>query len=82
MSSGIVKNEELWPEQAGAKKRGPKPKNEPASTVDRPETLLIRQRRQQLNRIAQRAHRDRKELYIKSLEVSPLDIIFSSHSPK
>lgn len=27
------------------------------------------QRRQQLNRIAQRAHRDRKELYIKNLEV-------------
>ncbi|RKF62723.1 putative bzip-type transcription factor [Erysiphe neolycopersici] len=39
------------------KKRGPKPDSKPALT-----------RRQELNRQAQRTHRERKELYIKSLE--------------
>ncbi|RFU24062.1 hypothetical protein B7463_g12276, partial [Scytalidium lignicola] len=39
------------------KKRGPKPDSKPALT-----------RRQELNRQAQRTHRERKELYIKALE--------------
>ncbi|POS83901.1 hypothetical protein EPUL_004157, partial [Erysiphe pulchra] len=39
------------------KKRGPKPDSKPALT-----------RRQELNRQAQRTHRERKELYIKNLE--------------
>jgi hypothetical protein len=39
------------------KKRGPKPDSKPALT-----------RRQELNRQAQRTHRERKELYIKTLE--------------
>ncbi|CAM1507305.1 Fc.00g069460.m01.CDS01 [Cosmosporella sp. VM-42] len=39
------------------KKRGPKPNSKPALT-----------RRQELNRQAQRTHRERKELYIKALE--------------
>ncbi|KAF4122572.1 BRLZ protein [Geosmithia morbida] len=39
------------------KKRGPKPDSRPALT-----------RRQELNRQAQRTHRERKELYVKSLE--------------
>ncbi|KAK1764704.1 AP-1-like transcription factor [Phialemonium atrogriseum] len=40
-----------------AKRRGPKPDSKPALT-----------RRQELNRQAQRTHRERKELYIKALE--------------
>jgi len=40
------------------KRRGPKPDSKPALT-----------RRQELNRQAQRTHRERKELYIKGLEV-------------
>ncbi|EFX03638.1 eukaryotic translation initiation factor 3 subunit [Grosmannia clavigera kw1407] len=40
-----------------AKRRGPKPDSRPALT-----------RRQELNRQAQRTHRERKELYIKALE--------------
>ncbi|KAI9838634.1 MAG: hypothetical protein M1819_004948 [Sarea resinae] len=40
-----------------AKRRGPKPDSKPAAT-----------RRQELNRQAQRTHRERKELYIKALE--------------
>lgn len=40
-----------------AKRRGPKPDSKPALT-----------RRQELNRQAQRTHRERKEMYIKSLE--------------
>ncbi|CAN8098605.1 unnamed protein product [Discula destructiva] len=40
-----------------AKRRGPKPDSKPAMT-----------RRQELNRQAQRTHRERKELYIKDLE--------------
>lgn len=40
------------------KKRGPKPDSKPALT-----------RRQELNRQAQRSHRERKELYIKGLEL-------------
>nr|POF12897.1 hypothetical protein CFP56_10047 [Quercus suber] len=40
-----------------AKRRGPKPDSKPALT-----------RRQELNRQAQRTHRERKELYIKQLE--------------
>jgi hypothetical protein len=39
------------------KKRGPKPDQKPALT-----------RRQELNRQAQRTHRERKELYVKALE--------------
>ncbi|KAF1840022.1 uncharacterized protein K460DRAFT_381517 [Cucurbitaria berberidis CBS 394.84] len=39
------------------KRRGPKPDSKPATT-----------RRQELNRQAQRTHRERKELYIKALE--------------
>ncbi|SPN97141.1 uncharacterized protein DNG_00657 [Cephalotrichum gorgonifer] len=42
---------------ATPKRRGPKPDSKPALT-----------RRQELNRQAQRTHRERKELYIKSLE--------------
>ncbi|KAK4148531.1 eukaryotic translation initiation factor 3 subunit 7-domain-containing protein [Chaetomidium leptoderma] len=50
------------------KKRGPKPDSKPALT-----------RRQELNRQAQRTHRERKELYIKALEdeVLRLKEIFS-----
>ncbi|KAI9709260.1 MAG: hypothetical protein M1820_003380 [Bogoriella megaspora] len=40
-----------------AKRRGPKPDSKPALT-----------RRQELNRQAQRTHRERKEMYIKALE--------------
>ncbi|OAL07470.1 hypothetical protein IQ06DRAFT_208869 [Phaeosphaeriaceae sp. SRC1lsM3a] len=40
-----------------AKRRGPKPDSKPAMT-----------RRQELNRQAQRTHRERKEMYIKALE--------------
>ncbi|KAI9751656.1 MAG: hypothetical protein M4579_005961 [Chaenotheca gracillima] len=40
------------------KRRGPKPDSKPATT-----------RRQELNRQAQRTHRERKELYIKNLEL-------------
>merc|ERR1711915_482262 len=39
------------------KRRGPKPDSKPAMT-----------RRQELNRQAQRTHRERKEMYIKALE--------------
>ncbi|KAI8940151.1 hypothetical protein NX059_003862 [Plenodomus lindquistii] len=42
---------------AAPKRRGPKPDSKPALT-----------RRQELNRQAQRTHRERKELYIKALE--------------
>ncbi|KAK7432550.1 hypothetical protein QQZ08_000757 [Neonectria magnoliae] len=53
------------------KKRGPKPNSKPALT-----------RRQELNRQAQRTHRERKELYIKALEdeVLRLKEIFSNVS--
>ncbi|KAI5463006.1 hypothetical protein BGZ63DRAFT_180980 [Mariannaea sp. PMI_226] len=53
------------------KKRGPKPNAKPALT-----------RRQELNRQAQRTHRERKELYIKALEdeVIRLKEIFSNVS--
>ncbi|KAH7136577.1 hypothetical protein EDB81DRAFT_84739 [Dactylonectria macrodidyma] len=53
------------------KKRGPKPNSKPAMT-----------RRQELNRQAQRTHRERKELYIKALEdeVLRLKEIFSNVS--
>jgi hypothetical protein len=44
-----------------AKRRGPKPDAKPALT-----------RRQELNRQAQRTHRERKELYIKALETEVL----------
>lgn len=54
-----------------AKKRGPKPNSKPALT-----------RRQELNRQAQRTHRERKELYIKALEdeVLRLKEVFSNVS--
>ncbi|KAF3769303.1 hypothetical protein M406DRAFT_240113, partial [Cryphonectria parasitica EP155] len=54
-----------------AKRRGPKPDSKPALT-----------RRQELNRQAQRTHRERKELYIKALEdeVLRLKEIFSNVS--
>ncbi|PNY24054.1 AP-1-like transcription factor [Tolypocladium capitatum] len=45
------------PEGNPPKRRGPKPDSKPALT-----------RRQELNRQAQRTHRERKELYIKALE--------------
>ncbi|CAI6332186.1 unnamed protein product [Periconia digitata] len=45
------------------KKRGPKPDSKPALT-----------RRQELNRQAQRTHRERKEMYIKALEQEVLRI--------
>jgi hypothetical protein len=53
------------------KRRGPKPDSKPALT-----------RRQELNRQAQRTHRERKELYIKALEdeVLRLKEIFSNVS--
>ncbi|CZR35248.1 uncharacterized protein FPRO_00629 [Fusarium proliferatum ET1] len=53
------------------KKRGPKPNSKPALT-----------RRQELNRQAQRTHRERKELYIKALEdeVLRLKEVFSNVS--
>ncbi|EXF80201.1 BZIP-type transcription factor [Colletotrichum fioriniae PJ7] len=53
------------------KRRGPKPDSKPALT-----------RRQELNRQAQRTHRERKELYIKALEdeVLRLKEIFSNIS--
>ncbi|EJP63983.1 AP-1-like transcription factor [Beauveria bassiana] len=53
------------------KRRGPKPDSKPALT-----------RRQELNRQAQRTHRERKELYIKALEdeVLRLKEIYSSVS--
>lgn len=53
------------------KRRGPKPDSKPAMT-----------RRQELNRQAQRTHRERKELYIKALEdeVLRLKEIFSNIS--
>ncbi|CRJ86194.1 hypothetical protein BN1723_000090 [Verticillium longisporum] len=53
------------------KRRGPKPDSKPAMT-----------RRQELNRQAQRTHRERKELYIKALEddVLRLKEIFSNMS--
>ncbi|KAF1969021.1 hypothetical protein BU23DRAFT_582950 [Bimuria novae-zelandiae CBS 107.79] len=46
-----------------AKRRGPKPDSKPALT-----------RRQELNRQAQRTHRERKEMYIKALEQEVLRI--------
>ncbi|KAJ4402993.1 hypothetical protein N0V82_010719 [Gnomoniopsis sp. IMI 355080] len=54
-----------------AKRRGPKPDSKPAMT-----------RRQELNRQAQRTHRERKELYIKALEdeVLRLKEVFSNVS--
>ncbi|EGP91539.1 uncharacterized protein MYCGRDRAFT_66896 [Zymoseptoria tritici IPO323] len=58
---GFYKN--ITPEQKQtkdgqpAKRRGPKPDSKPALT-----------RRQELNRQAQRTHRERKEMYIKALE--------------
>ncbi|TLD28162.1 hypothetical protein PspLS_03981 [Pyricularia sp. CBS 133598] len=45
------------PDAPAPKRRGPKPDSKPALT-----------RRQELNRQAQRTHRERKELYIKALE--------------
>lgn len=53
------------------KRRGPKPDSKPAMT-----------RRQELNRQAQRTHRERKELYIKALEdeVLRLKEVFSNMS--
>ncbi|KAL5427250.1 hypothetical protein PMIN04_001522 [Paraphaeosphaeria minitans] len=45
------------------KRRGPKPDSKPALT-----------RRQELNRQAQRTHRERKEMYIKALELEVLRI--------
>lgn len=53
------------------KRRGPKPDSKPALT-----------RRQELNRQAQRTHRERKELYIKALEdeVLRLKEVFSTIS--
>ncbi|KAH8820312.1 hypothetical protein F5884DRAFT_744672 [Xylogone sp. PMI_703] len=61
MSLGFLKNltEKKTTRADGQppKKRGPKPDSKPALT-----------RRQELNRQAQRTHRERKELYIKALE--------------
>ncbi|KAG6004671.1 hypothetical protein E4U43_000699, partial [Claviceps pusilla] len=53
------------------KRRGPKPDSKPALT-----------RRQELNRQAQRTHRERKELYIKALEEEVLRLkeLFSNAS--
>ncbi|KAK6405812.1 hypothetical protein LTR95_018728, partial [Oleoguttula sp. CCFEE 5521] len=53
------------------KRRGPKPDSKPALT-----------RRQELNRQAQRTHRERKELYIKALEQEVLRLkeIYASSS--
>ncbi|KAG9694880.1 hypothetical protein KCU95_g6515, partial [Aureobasidium melanogenum] len=58
---GFLKNLGLDKKQtkdgAAPKRRGPKPDSKPALT-----------RRQELNRQAQRTHRERKEMYIKALE--------------
>ncbi|TIA51942.1 hypothetical protein D6C79_02269 [Aureobasidium pullulans] len=58
---GFLKNLSLDKKQtkdgAAPKRRGPKPDSKPALT-----------RRQELNRQAQRTHRERKEMYIKALE--------------
>jgi len=56
---GFFKNltEKTTRDGTAPKRRGPKPDSKPALT-----------RRQELNRQAQRTHRERKELYIKALE--------------
>jgi len=50
-------NKKQTKDGAAPKRRGPKPDSKPALT-----------RRQELNRQAQRTHRERKEMYIKALE--------------
>ncbi|PQE12769.1 bzip-type transcription factor protein [Rutstroemia sp. NJR-2017a BBW] len=61
MSLGFLKNltekKSTRVDGQAPKKRGPKPDSKPALT-----------RRQELNRQAQRTHRERKEIYIKALE--------------
>ncbi|KAI9676540.1 MAG: hypothetical protein M1817_000699 [Caeruleum heppii] len=60
MNLGFLKNlteKKTTRDGQPAKRRGPKPDSKPALT-----------RRQELNRQAQRTHRERKELYIKALE--------------
>ncbi|PSR82202.1 hypothetical protein BD289DRAFT_371647 [Coniella lustricola] len=72
LSLGFLKSlsdKKLTRDGQPAKRRGPKPDSKPALT-----------RRQELNRQAQRTHRERKELYIKALEEEVLRLkeIFSN----
>jgi hypothetical protein len=59
LTGGDKKNRDGQP----AKRRGPKPDAKPAVT-----------RRQELNRQAQRTHRERKEIYVKALEQEVLHL--------
>ncbi|KAI9803750.1 MAG: hypothetical protein M1826_004941 [Phylliscum demangeonii] len=54
---GLTESKATTRDGQPAKRRGPKPDSKPAMT-----------RRQELNRQAQRTHRERKELYVKALE--------------
>ncbi|KAF2426525.1 hypothetical protein EJ08DRAFT_721730 [Tothia fuscella] len=57
LGSGNSNNDKKSRDGQAPKRRGPKPDSKPALT-----------RRQELNRQAQRTHRERKEMYIKALE--------------